>query len=197
MNERISKASSRSSPKQSPWRNPFGIALVTYYLVMAIMGLLIPDDILKANAWARDFSDFMASIVPQIDRITALNIEPDVNRFYFSVLWAGSPLLCAMVIGELLSGRRRGYSMWHSTPRTMFPALVAVAFVVLWSINLWWVDPNLMLSRMLFSAPLGRSAFGSIAFSHAPVACAAAAALWLLAWCTGHIPRHIRSHRHD
>ena len=75
------------------WKSPLGLALIGYYLVMAVVGLLIPEDILSANAWAREFSDFMASIVPQIDRITALGIRPEVNRFYFSVLWAGSPLL--------------------------------------------------------------------------------------------------------
>ena len=79
--------------ERSAGRNPYGIALVAYYFVMAVVGLLVPDDFLQGNAWARDFSDFMASIVPQIDRITALNIKPDVNRFYFSVLWAGNPIL--------------------------------------------------------------------------------------------------------
>jgi hypothetical protein len=163
---------------------------------MAVVGLCIPDDILKANAWARDFSDFMASIVPQIDRITALNIQPDVNRFYFSVLWAASPLLCGAVVGELTSGRKRGYAMWHSSPRAMFPALAAAAILICWSINLWWVDPNLGLTRSLFHSPLGRSLFSGIAFSHAPVACAAASALWLVAWCTGYIPRNIRKQSH-
>lgn len=184
-------------PKRSPWRNPFGIALVAYYLVMAVVGLLIPDDILEAHAWARDFSDFMASIVPQIDRITALNIEPDVNRFYFSMLWAASPLLCILMVGELISGKRRGYSMWHSTPRMMLPTLGAVAFVVLWTSNLWWVDPNLRLSRMLFATSFGRSVLGSITFSHTPVACAAATGLWLLAWCTGHITCNLKEKRHE
>jgi hypothetical protein len=179
---------SASAPTQvSAWRNPHGLALVAYYLVMAVVGLLILDDILQANAWARDFSDFMASIVPQIDRITALNIEPEVNRFYFSVLWAASPLLCVLMIGELIGGRRRGYSMWRSTPRKMFSALCAVAFILFWATHLWWVDPSLRLTHTLFSAPFARSAVGSFAFTHAPVVCAAAAALCLLAWCTGYI----------
>ncbi|RST48561.1 hypothetical protein [Variovorax sp. DXTD-1] len=101
----MSESTPVAQTKTSAWRNPFGLALVAYYLVMAVVGLLIPDDILRANAWARDFSDFMASVVPQIDRITALNIRADVNRFYFSVLWAASP--CLFVISAL---NRPGFS---------------------------------------------------------------------------------------
>ncbi|MEJ1172452.1 hypothetical protein, partial [Variovorax sp. CCNWLW235] len=80
----MSKSTPVAQPRTSAWRNPFGLALVAYYLVMAVVGLLIPDDILRVNGWARDFSDFMASVVPQIDRITALNIKPDMNRLAVS-----------------------------------------------------------------------------------------------------------------
>ena len=54
----------------------------------------------------------MASIVPQIDRITALNIEPDVNRFYFSVSWAGNPIFFLISLLLVWDGRNRGYAMW-------------------------------------------------------------------------------------
>ena len=92
---------------KSMLRNPFGIALVAYYLLMAIVGMLVPDDILKSHEWAREFSNFMAGIVPQIDRVTALNIKPDVNRFYFSVLWAGSPMMVVIVFGGVFSSIRQ------------------------------------------------------------------------------------------
>lgn len=85
-------------------RDPFGFVFVAYYLVMAVVGMLIPDDIMS-HQWAREFSNFMAGVVPQIDRITALNIKPDVNRFYFSLLWAGAPIFAVIVIsGALVRG---------------------------------------------------------------------------------------------
>lgn len=43
--------------KGTLWRNPFGRAFIAFYLAMAVVGLLVPDDILESNAWAREFSD--------------------------------------------------------------------------------------------------------------------------------------------
>lgn len=66
--------------------------LIGSYALFAAIGLLIPEDLrLADHPNLSAFCDFMAAIVPQIDRITAMGIKPDVNRFYFSLLWACSP----------------------------------------------------------------------------------------------------------
>jgi hypothetical protein len=102
-----------SNLSPSPWRTPLAIAAVLYCICMAVVGLWVPDNILKDNNWARDFSHFMAGIVPQINRITALNIKPDVNRFYFSVLWAGSPALIIIIIFAVFDGwKKQSAPMW-------------------------------------------------------------------------------------
>ncbi|RST47375.1 hypothetical protein [Variovorax sp. DXTD-1] len=192
------KASPLSSPKQSPWRNPFGIALVAYYLVMVVVGLLIPADILQANAWARDFSDFMASIVPQIDRITALNIKPDVNRFYFSVLWAGSPVLFVISLFLIWDGwRQRSALMWTAPFKTASVPMVfaTLVFIAMLQVN-WLVDPTLRLSRSYFGTVLGRATLAQL-FVLGPVIFGLGLAAWLLGWLSGYIPRNMKEPRHE
>ncbi len=78
------------------YKSPWGVAFMAYFVAMGLVGALTPPDILTAYSWTRPFTDFMASIVPQIDKVTALGIDADINRFYFSVMWAGSPVLVLM-----------------------------------------------------------------------------------------------------
>jgi hypothetical protein len=78
------------------YKSPWGMAFIGYFVAMGLVGALTPPDILTAYSWTRPFTDFMANIVPQIDKVTALGIDADINRFYFSVMWAGSPVLVLM-----------------------------------------------------------------------------------------------------
>lgn len=184
--------------KSSSWRNPFGVALIAYFLLMAVVGLSIPDDILKANAWAQEFSDSMASIVPQIDRITALNIKPDVNRFYFSVLWAGSPALLVIVLLLIWDGwHRRAALMWDAPLLTALPPMLFAMFVVVGTLQVaWLVDPSAKFSRFSFGTVVGRASVAQV-FVLGPVFFGSGLAIWLLGWLSGYIPRNIRKQRND
>jgi hypothetical protein len=180
---------------KSMLRNPFGMALVAYYLLMAIVGMVVPDDILQSHAWAREFSDFMAGIVPQIVRVTALNIKPDVNRFYFSLLWAGSPVLFAICCLLIWYGRKLDYPMWRfSFPKALLHMSV-IFLSVLWTQYLWAVDTSMGLSRMLFGNYFGRSFFAQIVFHTGATFFIAGLAVWGLGWLTGYIPGNIKRTR--
>lgn len=176
-----------------PGYNPFGIALIAYYLLMALVGLLIPDDILSANAWAREFSDFMASVVPQIDRITALNIKPSVNRFYFSVLWAGSPVLLLIVCIMMWDAKRRDVAtMWTAPLRiAALPMLFGLVVCVLLLLPQLLVDPSMRLSRNTFGSSFGRGFLAQI-FVLGPILFGPGICAWVVCWLTGTIPRNIR-----
>lgn len=176
-------------------RNPFGIALVAYYLIMAVVGMLIPDDILSNNVWAREFSDFMANIVPQIDRITALNIKPDVNRFYFSVLWAGSPVLFTICGLLVWYGRKLDYPMWNTPFPKALMNMGGIFLAVLWTQCLWAVDPSLKLSATLFASSIGRSFYAQIVFHTGATLFMSGLIVWILGWLTGYIPRNIERNR--
>lgn len=174
------------------WKNPLGLALIGYYLVMAVVGMLIPDDILKANAWAREFSDFMASIVPQIDRITALGIKPDVNRFYFSVSGVASGIVFLLAVAMIVEGRKKSYPMW-TTP--IFEAMwrsIGISMLVLWSQMLWAVDPSLRLTKLMFSTGFGRGFLGQFVFSFAPMLLLSLVVVVIGGWLSGYIPRRIK-----
>lgn len=177
-------------------RTPYGIALVVYYAVMAVVGMLIPDDILQSHAWAREFSDFMASIVPQIDRITALNIKPDVNRFYFSVLWAGSPVLFAFGLLLVFDGRKVPYAIWTMP---LLKALGVMIVCVLVTLGSQWIfgmtDTTNRTLKFMAGNVVGRSFWGSIVWVHGPLFFAAGFCVHMAGWLSGYIPRNIeRNH---
>lgn len=178
------------------WKNPLGLALLGYYLVMAVVGLLIPDDILKANAWAREFSDFMASIVPQIDHITALGIKPDVNRFYFSVMWAGSPIFVfVLALNAWRAWKTNQAAIWITPFARALPLMAFIVLMALVSSSPQWLfDPTLRISRFYFGSPLGR-AFMAQTFVLCPLFCSFGLLVWIAGWISGYIPRRIKEQK--
>jgi hypothetical protein len=182
--------------KKSAWLDPFAITLGVCYLIMGIVGLLIPENILQANAWAREFCDLMASMVPQIDRITALGIKPDVNRFYFSVLWAGSPVVFLIGLFHIWNGRKLGFPIWTMPFFKSCWYVIGLATMALWTQYLWAVYPSMRLTKALFLSDLDRSFYAQAVLYVAPVFIAAGIAASLLGWLTGYIPRNIERHRH-
>ena len=180
--------------RRSPWRNPYNIALVAYCLVMAVVGLLVPDDILQVNARARDFSDFMASIVPQIDRITALNIKPDVNRFYFSVLWAGNPILFFISLLLVWDGRHHRYAMW-TMPLIKAIGIMAICVVLVvcaqWMY--WMEDVTNRQLRLFLGNTFGRSFWASSVYVFGSAVFGAGFVVLFSGWITGYIPRNMKA----
>jgi hypothetical protein len=182
--------------RKPAWLDPFAIALVAYYLGMAIVGLLVPDDILKGNAWARAFCDFMATIVPQIDRITALGVEPDVNRFYFSALWAGSPMAFLIGLLHIWNGRKLGFPIWTMPFYRSCVYVIGLALMALWTQCLWSVYPDMRLTKALFLSDVGRSFYAQAVLYVMPVFIAAGITASLIGWLTGYIPQNIEKQRH-
>jgi hypothetical protein len=151
-------------------RNPFGMALVAYYLLMATVGMLVPDDILQSNVWAREFSDFMAGIVPQIDRVTALHIKPDVNRFYFSVLWAGSPVLILLiVIGTLQRGLNTETIRPSDSVSKLLGIGLALTIMSLAILSMPFAESSPKLTNGFIGFFWGRGLLGQILFVNGPI----------------------------
>ena len=131
------------------------------WAVLALIGLFIPEKVLSENEWAWRFSDFMASIVPQIDRIAALNLRPEVNKFHYSILWAVSPVFPGLMLPAI----------WRTAPpvgtkRPTFSQILGAILFCAWMIGftmfLWWGlgfmnDSSNRIERIMFYFPLSRS----------------------------------------
>ena len=95
-----------------------------------------PEKVLSDNEWAWRFSDFMASIVPQIDRIAALNLRPEVNKFHYSILWAVSPVFPGLMLSAFwkhpsINSRRMTYGQ-------AFGGLLVCIWLIGFAMFLWW-----------------------------------------------------------
>ncbi len=169
----------RKKPRAS-WRRPFAVALLLYYFVMAAVGLLVSDEFLASQPWARGFGDFMASVIPQIDRVTALDVEPDVNRFYFSALWAGKLLVLALSLVLVLRRASRLVSAGRLWLLEVLMALPVLALLFASSQMLWAVESSAHLTALLFENDFGRSFLAQLVFSTGPVFGVACVVLWIL-----------------
>lgn len=179
------------------YTSPWGIVFIAYFVAMGLVGALTPADILKANPWARDFCDFMASYVSQIDKVTVLNIEPDINRFYFSVMWAGSPVLLILIMISFWQTRHFAASYKKGLLRMPFLkglVFLLIAYLIFWMgpANFYWMsNKKIGILRAIFSNPLGRMVVAQC-FVVAPIMFVHYSPIWLAGWLTGYIPRNIK-----
>lgn len=115
------------------------------YGVLVLAGLLIPENILRDYPFARTFSDFMAAIIPQIDRITALGVAPDINRFYYSVLWTTFPLYFPIFLMSSIEYVERGYERKFSVLKVALLSLFA--FLVCWLVMFLSIGDLIVVGR--------------------------------------------------
>jgi hypothetical protein len=124
------------------------------WAILAAIGLFIPEKVLSENEWAWRFSDFMASFIPQIDRITALNLRPEVNKFHYSILWAVSPIFPGLMLPGILRALPTGKKPTYG--QVIFMYLV-FAWIIAFTMFLWGVnDPSNGTIRIMFYYPLLR-----------------------------------------
>jgi len=164
------------------------------WAVLAAVGLFIPEKVLSENEWAWRFSDFMASFIPQIDRITALNLRPEVNKFHYSILWAVSPLYCAVFLNWIFKE-----ASTETTTRTYSQACIALFGTMLFAgfaMFLWGFNaPNNSVERIMFMHPITRGITAPIlVFGF----CASLAGFTVTIWrfLTGRFHRTPRSEAH-
>jgi hypothetical protein len=180
------------------YTSPWGIAFIAYFVAMGLVGAFTPADILKANPWAREFCDFMANIVPQIDKVTALNIAPDINRFYFSVMWAGSPFLFVFMVCAIWLTRKDDLAdpkkVWRQPFYKSLLMVIPFGFLALAVLHFPFdAKDATRLMRSTFQYAIGRTVMPQC-FVLAPVLCAGATFNLLIGWLTGYIPRNIKYH---
>ncbi len=173
------------------YKSPWGKAFIAYFVAMGLVGALTPPDILTAYSWTRPFTDFMASIVPQIDKVTALGIDPDINRFYFSVMWAGSPvifIISFLGVWEWINGDEYAAPSIFNTCKIL--GILVICALVCYRIE-WATEAKSRLVTSSFGTNFGRIT-GPQSFVLGPVMPLAAVAAWVITWLRGCIPNSNR-----
>lgn len=139
---------------------------MTFFLgswaVLAFVGLLIPETALTDNPGLRTFTDFMASFIPQIDRVTALGLKPEINRLHYSILWAVSPIFPGLMLPSILNGGIAKAATQGTTYGQAVAGLIFSAWLIGGSMFLWWGlgyidDPQNRIARAMFRIGLSRA----------------------------------------
>lgn len=104
-------------------KNKYSKLIFGIYGVLVVFGWSVPNDLLVQSASLRAFCDFMASIIPQIDRVTTLGgaTAGNANRVIYSVLWClvvlSAPFFaivrCRHVLREGFEPTRRRIPWWQ------------------------------------------------------------------------------------
>lgn len=187
------KAKAAAKPKEPVFKTPYEKAFGAYIALTGVIVFFIPVDILKAYPWAVEFTDFMASWVPQIDLITSLGLRPDLGRFYYSVLWAMSPVLFGLCVLMGLDRRQRTYPFWSLPIHKAILLTLALCVIVYASTQGYWMtNAKNGVLRFLVGNRLGMAYFGNIVYVAGPVMFAAGLFNVVAGWMSGAIPRHIR-----
>lgn len=77
---------------------PLVLFLALSYVAFVLLAWLTPKTVLDDWSQARELTDWVASIVPQVDVITRIGgPAAQVNRFVFSVIWICAPLYGAVL----------------------------------------------------------------------------------------------------
>jgi len=150
---------------------PLGKASLGYVALMGLIALFIPEDILEAYPWAVAFCDFMASWVPQIDRLADLGIQPEINRFYYSLLWAISPGLLTLSVFKVSEDLKTGLAS-----ALIMPVLKLLPFIALFcgvifasQFGYWMTDTSNDFLRFIVGNRLGRAFWGNVMYVVTPV----------------------------
>jgi hypothetical protein len=159
-----------SAEYRKSFSTPLGKISLGYVALMGLIALFIPADILKAYPWAATFSDFMAGWIPQIDRLANLGIQPEVNRFYYSVLWAASPGLLILSVLKISEDLKVGLGSALIMPLLKLTPFIVVFCGVIFAsqYGYWMTDTSNGFLRFIVGNRLGRAFWGNIMFVAGP-----------------------------
>lgn len=79
------------SQQKRPWwqrENPFFLAMFMGIFLSPLLAISLPEEIFMVWHWTKPFADFMAGLIPSIERLTELSKFPQVTRLFMSLQWA-------------------------------------------------------------------------------------------------------------
>lgn len=109
-------------------RTPIGLFWAVSYVAFVLLAWLTPKTILDDWSQAREYADFVASLVPQIDRVTLFGGQAaQVNRFVYSLAWTYMPIpALVLTVRGFIFVMKHGCKSRLTTPFSVLVLLVAV-----------------------------------------------------------------------
>ncbi len=191
--QKNAKAEVRLKTNEPVFKTPYEKAFGAYIALTGLIVFFIPADILKTYPWTVEFTDFMAAWVPQIDLITSLGVRPELNRFYYSVLWAMSPGFFVICVLMSWNGRQRTYPFWNLPLAKSLPYVLVAGAVMYASIHGGWItDTNNGVLQFMLGNRLGMGYLGNLFYVTCPVMFAGGLFAFCVGWLSGEVPRHMR-----
>lgn len=135
------------------------------WALLSVIGLLLPDDILRDHVWTRTFTDLVATVVPQIDRVGLLLSQLaskqdaiDTARFHYALLWTVSPLYFYVALRATYEDMK--YK--HKTVSFNWILLLIASFLlIVWFGVFQSLDPYDRLVQFIYGVPLIREIWAS------------------------------------
>ncbi len=152
-------------PSKGPGGNkPQTRFLIGSWAFFAFIGLIMPETILRDYDWTQGFTDAVASVVPQIDRITALNLRPDINRFHYSLLWVVSPVyfVIAMISGNQNVALGYNRITKGQVIGTLLFYVYGIGFTMYLWMGFWFMYPESRVVQIFIYYRLSRAAVAPI-----------------------------------
>lgn len=110
-------------------KHPWQIWLIPFALISPAI-FIIPADVFTQYPWARGYTNFIASIVPMIDRTAHLHPQPDKFRAFYAYAWTCMPLLLPLAILEMNAREKIGLGMSGPLSARMFFSMLFLVVCV-------------------------------------------------------------------
>ncbi len=107
-----------------------------------LLAYSLPEQPLTDWPWAAAFANFMAHLIPAIDRLAEISKMPQVTRFFMALQWAIWGPICFMIIAKHNRLSEKSVATWMQVAQTRWwytLLLPPVGVVFLWTALTLWV----------------------------------------------------------
>ena len=123
------------------------LPMLFVYAALVVFGWWVPNDLLERSPALREFSDFMATFIPQVDRTTLLGGPAgQSNRVIYACLWPIA-IVCIplMALHRFRYVQRFGFELKQQhIPLWQVVTLVPGGLLMAWdAFYLYWFDTSL------------------------------------------------------
>lgn len=124
---------------------------VFYFWLVAgtVIALIIPATILSDWKIIKDFTDFMSTLVPAINRATKVSDMPEVTRFYISFMWVLFPVMVLTFLFYMENSMEFNYFITKINGFKFFFAatlgsclMAALTYLLLWEGYIFFDDQS-------------------------------------------------------